>query len=180
MCKSVLQYLALCLNGIIAGDTYLSNSRLFSRLVTVFKPLLLIRRSEQVKFFQKIKQFAQWDSLSVITPLVCSHINNCAFLITIGDMNNLLGSMHGCTSKQGTSPWPLSIAGSTFHPYSVAFRQYKYILVEVRLISCSLSTYITIFIVISPIIFKKNDENVILFKILAYTVVFILLILCRL
>ena len=68
-------------------------------------------------------------------------------------------------------------------PFSIAFRQYKYILVNARLISCSLSTYKEIIIVTTSIILSiiynnycetkrnYNDENVILFEILAYTVV---------
>ena len=130
--------------------------------------------------FEKIKQFKPYgDSLSVTTSLVRSHTENCACLFTIGDMNKPLGSMHGC--KRGTSPWPLSIAGLSFDPFSVDFRQYKYILVNVRLIIYSLSTYNKINIVTTSISLSiiynceikrdYNDENVTLFKILANTVV---------
>ena len=41
------------------------------------------------------------------------------------------------------------IAGSSFDPFSVALMQYRYILVNVRLKSCSLVTYKTIIIVIT-------------------------------
>ena len=67
-----------------------------------------------------------------------SHTDNLSYLLTIGDMNNPLGSMHGY--KRGTSRCPLNIAGSSFDTFSVAFKQYKYILVSARLISGSLST----------------------------------------
>ena len=64
---------------------------------------------------------------------------------------------------------------------SLAFRQYKNILVNARLISCSLSIYKDIIIATTSIILSiiyncetkrnYNDENVILFEISAYTVV---------
>ena len=165
--KEMCQYLAFWLNGIYSVD--------WSQFLNHYPWY-----TDQNKLGLKIKQFAEWDSLSFITPC-CSHIDDCAFLITIDNMNNPLGSMHGWTSKRGTSPWPLNIAGSSVDPFSVVFRQYKYILVNVRLISCSLSTYNTINIVTTSIILSLiyncewkrdyNDENVILFKILAYTVV---------
>ena len=65
------------------------------------------------------------DSLSVSTPLVCSHTDTFACFFTTGDRNNPLGSMHG--RKRESHPWPLNIAGSSFDLFSVAFRQYKYI-----------------------------------------------------
>ena len=74
-----------------------------------------------------------------------------------------------------------NLAGSTFDPFSVAFRQYKYILVNVRHISCSLSTYNKTIIVTTSIILSiiyncerkrnYNEKNVIQFEIFVYTVV---------
>ena len=47
-------------------------------------------------------------------------------------------------------------AENPFDPISVAFRQYKYILANVRLISCSLSTYNNIIIVLHPLSYQKK------------------------
>ena len=146
------QYLSLWLNIIIAGDKFLCKSCLFGRLITIFRSLSLIHRSEQVKFiwgFTNTKQFEQYgNSLSASTPLV--HTDNFACLFTIVDKP--LGSCMDVSEEPPHQRWTSLDIVRASTPFSAAFRQYKYILVNAGLINCSLSTYNKIIVFTTSII----------------------------